>query len=99
MIPDQSFQQIRPETEEARKFLRENVVFVHGKPRLRGDLLFVGSGCWQFAKIAIGHPAKLVVVVENYASVARNAKVLRKEVASKDVCCCQILNSLAIINH
>src|SRR6516225_620365 len=99
MILDQSCQQIRPETEEGRKFLRKNVIFVHRKPRLGGDLLFVGGGHWQLAKIAIGHPAKFVVVVENYAPVAGDAEVLRKEVASKDSRCGEVLNSLAIINH
>src|SRR5271166_671972 len=99
MVVDQGFQQIRAKAEEARKFLWENVVFVHEEPRLDGDLLFVASGCWQLTKIAIGHPAELVVVVKNHASVARDAKVLRKEVASKDVRRGKVLNSLAIINH
>src|SRR5271165_5652616 len=99
MIVDQGFQQIRAKAEEARKFLWKNVVFMYGEPGLGGDLLFVANGCRQLAKIAIGHPAELVVVVENYPSVARDAKVLRKKVASKDVGRGKVLNSLAIINH
>src|SRR5271157_3695855 len=99
MVVDQGFQQIRAQAEEARKFLWKNVVFVYEEPRLGGDLLFVANGCWQLAKIAIGHPAELVVVVENHASVARDSKVLRKEIARKDVGRGKVLNSLAIINH
>ena len=99
MVFDQGFQQIRAKAEEARKFLWKNIVFMYGEPRLGGDLLLVANGCWQLAKIAIGHPAELVVVVENHASVARHAKVLRKEIARKDVGRGKVLNSLAIINH
>src|SRR5580704_6757028 len=99
MVVDQDFQQIRAKAEEARKFLWKNVVFMNGEPRLGGQLLFVASGRWQLAEIAIGHPAELVVVVENHASVARDAKVLRKYVARKDVRGRKILNRLAIINH
>src|SRR6516162_4418673 len=99
MVVDQGFQQIPAKAEEPRKFLWKNVVVMHGEPRLGGDLLFVANGRWQLAKIAIGHPAELVVVVENHASVAHNAKVLRKEVARKDVRRGKVLNSLAIVNH
>jgi hypothetical protein len=72
---------------------------MHGETRLGGDLLFVASGRCQLAKIAIGHPAELVAVIVNHASVTRNAKVLRKEVAREDVRRAKVLNSLAIVNH
>src|SRR5215469_17315628 len=99
MVLDQSSQQIRAETEEARKFLWENVVFTDGEPGLSGDLLFVAGGCWQLPEITIRQPAELIVVVENHAPLARDAKVLWKEVARKDIRRGQVLNSLAVVNH
>ena len=99
MATQQRVHQIPAKAEELRKLFGEDIVFMNGEPRLAGDLLFIARGRWQLAKIAIGHAAKLVIIVEDNAPMAGDAKVLWKKVAGKDVRRGKVLDRLTIINH
>ena len=76
------------------KFLGKNIVRSDREPRLRRHLFVVASRLRHVAEVAIGQPAKLVVIVKNNAAASGDSKILRQKIARKNIRSRQIFDRL-----
>ena len=79
--------------------LRKHVVVGDVEPGLAAHLVFRMDRLRQVAEAAVGDLAKLVVVVEDHAAVARHAEILEQQVAGKDVGVGEVADALAVVEH
>ena len=68
-----------------RKLFRKNVVSPNREPGLGRHFLFVRGRLRHVAKVAIGQETKLVVIIEDDATMARHAEILRQNIARENI--------------
>jgi len=87
----------RRDGEELQPLLREYVARSVMKPRLGAGFLLIGTGLRQVAKVAVGHEADLIVVVEDHAPMVGDAEILEQQIAREDVAGGEVAKRVAVV--
>jgi len=88
----------RRDAEEGQPLLREDVARSAVEPGFRTGFLLLAARLRQIAKHTVGQQADLVVVVENHAPVAGDAKILEQQIAREHIAHGQIAQRVAVID-